>query len=453
AWRSRGHGDGVVILGDSAGFVDVPSLKGIHYAVQSGIYAARAIFAALKEGDVSAAQLAAYDRMVDESFIARDLYQRRNMRLAFRSGFYVGGAKAALMTLTGGRFPGGRIRTPTDAAVPRRPGGATQFVPDGKLTFSKVDAVYKSGNATRDTIPSHLIIGEDVPPEIAELYECMCPAGVYERQDGKLVVNAPNCIDCKATDVLGPRWTPRESGSGPQYRRMCGRCSPAAGPAAGMPRCRRSVVVMPVSTRRAGLSVAVGRIAEQLPIQQVVRMAAVHAGPGRVAGRDDHAAERAHRAVRDRLAGRVLVDRGEAVHVVLADRHAEARSEQASRHADHVAVLVQLGRRLPQQLARGHVLEAQRDAVLVQVPAHAEDAAGDGGPPLPALLRAPRRQVVRVLARGRHYVHVEREHRDRREPRPARRVRHARHDPDPLVRLGRRVVHHRVDEQPLAFVH
>src|SRR5690606_5407383 len=118
ALPSRRHGDGVVILGDSAGFVDVASLKGIHYAMQSGIYAARAIFAALKEGDVSAAQLAAYDRMVDESFIARDLYQRRNMRLAFRSGFYVGGAKAALMTLTGGRFPGGRIRTPTDAAVP-----------------------------------------------------------------------------------------------------------------------------------------------------------------------------------------------------------------------------------------------------------------------------------------------------------------------------------------------
>lgn len=220
ALPSRRHGDGVVILGDSAGFVDVPSLKGIHYAVQSGIYAARAIFAALKEGDVSAARLSAYDRMVDESFIARDLYQRRNMRLAFRSGFYVGGAKAALMTLTGGRFPGGRIRTPTDAAVPRRPGGATQFVPDGKLTFRKVDAVYKSGNATRDTIPSHLIVGEDVPPEVATLYEHMCPAGVYERQDGKLVVNAPNCIDCKATDVLGPRWTPREGGSGPRYRRM-----------------------------------------------------------------------------------------------------------------------------------------------------------------------------------------------------------------------------------------
>ncbi|HEX7091995.1 MAG TPA: electron-transfer flavoprotein:ubiquinone oxidoreductase [Longimicrobiales bacterium] len=220
ALPSRRHGDGVVILGDSAGFVDVASLKGIHYAMQSGIYAARAIFAALKEGDISAARLSAYDRMVEGSFIMRDLYQRRNMRLAFRSGFYVGGAKAALMTLTRGRFPGGRIAAPPDAAVPRRPVPTPPFTPDGKLTFRKVDAVFRSGNATRDTIPSHLLVGEDIPPDLAEMYEHMCPAGVYERQDGRLVVNAPNCIDCKATDVLGPRWTPREGGSGPKYRRM-----------------------------------------------------------------------------------------------------------------------------------------------------------------------------------------------------------------------------------------
>ena len=52
------------------------------------------------------------------------------------------------------------------------------------------------------------------------MYEHMCPAGVYEWVDGKLQVNAPNCVDCKATDVLGPRWTVREGGSGPVYKRM-----------------------------------------------------------------------------------------------------------------------------------------------------------------------------------------------------------------------------------------
>ena len=90
----------------------------------------------------------------------------------------------------------------------------------GRIYPRKVDAVYKSGNQTRDDGPSHLVVGEDVSAEAAELYTHMCPAGVYERDGDELRVNAPNCVDCKATDVLGPRWTPREGGSGPAYRRM-----------------------------------------------------------------------------------------------------------------------------------------------------------------------------------------------------------------------------------------
>ena len=217
-------GDGVVILGDSAGFVDVPSLKGIHYAMQSGMFAARAIHAGLTAGDTSGARLAEYDRLVNASFIMKDLYRTRNMRLAFKDGFYAGGVKAALMTLTGGRFPGGKIAVEPDASVERRltPGlrSGSVFTPDGKLTFSKVDGVFKSGNATRDTIPIHLLVGKEVPAAVAEFYAGMCPAGVYELAQGTLRVNAPNCVDCKATDVLGPRWTPREGGSGPKYKRM-----------------------------------------------------------------------------------------------------------------------------------------------------------------------------------------------------------------------------------------
>jgi len=220
ALPERRSGDGLVILGDAAGFVDVPSLKGVHYAVQSGIYAARAIFAGLKAGDTSGAALGDYDRMVNESFIRDDLYRTRNMRSAFKSGFFAGGVKAALMTATGGRFPGGKISVEEDAAEQRTVAEAAPFTPDGELTFSKVDAVFKSGNATRDTIPVHLMAEEDVPEEVAKLYAHMCPAEVYEVVDGKLQINAPNCIDCKATDVIGPRWTPREGGSGPRYRRM-----------------------------------------------------------------------------------------------------------------------------------------------------------------------------------------------------------------------------------------
>lgn len=216
----RLHGDGLLMAGDAAGLVDVPSLKGIHYAMQSGIFAARAIFDALQSGETGAAALASYDRRVRESYIRDDLYRTRNMRLAFKDGFFAGGAKAALMTLTGGRFPGRRIEVESDAESPKTVTGGKPLAPDGKLTFSKVDAVFKSGNQTRDDIPSHLIIGEDIPPDVAEMYEHLCPAAVYERQGDRLVVNAPNCIDCKATDVLGPRWTPREGGSGPAYKRM-----------------------------------------------------------------------------------------------------------------------------------------------------------------------------------------------------------------------------------------
>ena len=216
----RRYGEGILMVGDAAGFVDVPSLKGIHYAMQSGIYAARAAYAALKAGSASGTALAPYDRMVNESYIASDLYRTRNMRLAFKDGFFVGGAKAGLMTLTGGRFPGGKIDMRDDASAPRAITPGRPFTPDNKLTFGKLDAVFKSGNATRDTIPSHLLVGTDIPPEVADFYAHVCPAGVYERVGKELRVNPPNCVDCKATDVLGPRWTPREGGSGPKYRLM-----------------------------------------------------------------------------------------------------------------------------------------------------------------------------------------------------------------------------------------
>ncbi|HEY3747201.1 MAG TPA: electron-transfer flavoprotein:ubiquinone oxidoreductase [Gemmatimonadaceae bacterium] len=221
ALPKRRHGDGLMIVGDSAGYVEVASLKGIHYAMQSGMFAARAAFDALKRKDTSAASLKEYDAMVDGSFITKDLYRRRNMRLAFQeSNFYVAGMKASLMTVSRGALPGGMIHSHKDADVPRLDVPAEPFVPDGKLTLSKLDAVFKSGNATRDDIPSHLIIGPDVTPAVAELYAHMCPAGVYERDGERLVVSPANCIDCKATDVLGPRWTPREGGSGPKYRLM-----------------------------------------------------------------------------------------------------------------------------------------------------------------------------------------------------------------------------------------
>jgi electron-transferring-flavoprotein dehydrogenase len=211
-------GDGLMMTGDAVGLVNVPALKGIHYAMLSGIYAARSIFQALKNGDTSKNSLATYDQALKESEIWSDLKGVRNMRHAFKDGFYVGGIKAALMTVTGGAFPGDGDHAEEDAAEPKD--FSQPNFPTEKVGLSKVDAVYMSANKTRDDIPSHLTVGKDITPEMADFYAAMCPAGVYERQGDKLVVNAPNCVDCKATDVLGPRWQPREGGSGPDYKQM-----------------------------------------------------------------------------------------------------------------------------------------------------------------------------------------------------------------------------------------
>lgn len=221
ALPNKRAGNGVLITGDAAGFVEVASLKGAHYAMKSGILAARAIFEALKKDDTSSAGLASYDTAIRESYITKDLYARRNMRLAFQKfGFFLGGAMASLMIATRGLFPGWKFSSHQDAYVTRRVERTDTFVPDGKLTFSKLDANFKSGNATRDDAPSHLIVGKDISGEVAELYAHMCPAGVYERDGDRLTVSAANCVDCKATDVIGPRWTAREGGAGPRYRTM-----------------------------------------------------------------------------------------------------------------------------------------------------------------------------------------------------------------------------------------
>jgi electron-transferring-flavoprotein dehydrogenase len=216
----RMSGDGLLLVGDAAGLVDVPSLKGIHYAMKSGMLAARAVFEALKKNDTSKATLGSYDSAIRKSFIRDDLYRTRNMRLAFKSGFYVGGLKAGLMTVSRGALFGSRIPIEEDAREAKTVTPPKGTKPDGRLTVSKLDAVFRSGNNTRDDAPSHLLVRENLPLEVQRLYVDMCPAGVYEHQDGKLVVNSSNCVDCKAADVLGPRWRPREGGAGTKYKRM-----------------------------------------------------------------------------------------------------------------------------------------------------------------------------------------------------------------------------------------
>ncbi len=214
---------GALLTGDAAGFVNVPSLKGVHYAMWSGILAADAVFEALAAGRDPRAggALDGYDAAVRASFIGRDLRRVRNMRQAFGAGLVPGGALAGLMTVSGGAFPGGRFATESDAARPVAPSGRAWPKADGTLTFDKLSSVYASGNRTRDTQPNHLRVRTDVPEDVGEAWIAMCPAAVYEwgtdATGGKvLVVNPTNCVQCGAITAKGGRLTPPEGGSGPE---------------------------------------------------------------------------------------------------------------------------------------------------------------------------------------------------------------------------------------------
>jgi electron-transferring-flavoprotein dehydrogenase len=221
------HAPGLLLCGDGAGMVNVPALKGIHYAIESGRLAAEAVFATLRRGETPwrPGALATYDDAVRQSFIWKDLEQVRNMRQAFGRGFWMGGALAGMMTATRGKFPAGPIRTEPDAEQDaiRTDRAQTYPPPDGKLTFDKLSSVYASGNKTRDDQPNHIRIQTSVPRDIAELWTRMCPAQVYEvgtgDGDGTVTVQVTpsNCVQCGAITAKGGRLTPPEGGSGPEY--------------------------------------------------------------------------------------------------------------------------------------------------------------------------------------------------------------------------------------------
>jgi len=221
---------GAVLTGDSAGLVNIPRLKGVHYAMHSGIHAAEAIHAALQSGaDLTRADaLAGYDTAVRKGRIGKDLYRYRNLRQALSRGLVVGSQIAGLMDLTRGHFPGGAWGHHRDAELDMEPRGRRPIEPDGVLTFDKLSSVFLSGNRTRDDQPNHVKIQSRVPAELARTWVNMCPAAVYEvaedshTGDGQVRVQlAPsNCVQCGAITAKGGRLTPPEGGSGPEYTQM-----------------------------------------------------------------------------------------------------------------------------------------------------------------------------------------------------------------------------------------
>ena len=223
----RFNAPGLLLVGEGAGLVNVPRLKGIHYAIESGRLAAEAAFRSLRRGEVPSriGALDSYDEAVRASAGWKELYEVRNMRQAFDRGFYVGGALASMMTVTKGRMPGRRIPAHPNAEWPLiRSGRAKRYpTPDGKYTFDKLSSVFASGNRTRDDQPSHIKIATRARRPVAESWAWMCPAHVYEvgsdLGDGmvSVLVTPSNCVQCGAITAKGGRLTPPEGGSGPEY--------------------------------------------------------------------------------------------------------------------------------------------------------------------------------------------------------------------------------------------
>jgi electron-transferring-flavoprotein dehydrogenase len=234
---------GGVLLGDSAGFVNVPRIKGSHNAIRSGLLAADAAFAALsagRSGDVLEAYQAAYDK----SEIKKELSLVRNAKpLLSKFGTFLGtlvaGMDMTVTNLTGGfSFLGTLKHHKSDA---ESTGLAKDYQPiaypkpDGVISFDKLSSVFISNTNHDEDQPSHLKLRDpSVPiavnlPKFAEPAQRYCPAGVYEvvKEEGadpRFVINAQNCVHCKTCDIKDPSqnivWTTPEGGGGPNYPNM-----------------------------------------------------------------------------------------------------------------------------------------------------------------------------------------------------------------------------------------
>jgi electron-transferring-flavoprotein dehydrogenase len=241
-------GDGWMILGDSAGFLNSARLKGIHLAIKSGMLAAETAFDALKASDFSPAMLGKFQQRVDSSWIRQELWKSRNFHQGFEGGMLAGMFHAGLQQFTGGRGLRNRYLAKAGYQHMRKlnelpaNGGAEAhllgpYKGDGKLTFDKLTDLYHSGTKHEEDQPSHLIIHDTniceqrCVKEYGSPCQHFCPANVYELMDdstapnGKRIsLNPSNCVHCKTCDIQDPyqiiTWVPPEGGGGPNYDGM-----------------------------------------------------------------------------------------------------------------------------------------------------------------------------------------------------------------------------------------
>ena len=223
-----------MLVGDSAGFLNVPKIKGSHTALKSGMVAAEAVVAALASDSLEAT---GYPQQLRQSWLWRELYAVRNIKPSFKWGLYAAIAYSAVDTyLFRGKAPW-TLRHKPDHEQLEKASACPRIdypKPDGVVSFDKLSSVFISNTNHEENQPIHLRLKDEAVPITVNLalYDApeqrYCPAGVYEvvaeAAGPRLQINAQNCLHCKTCDIKDPTqnitWAVPEGGGGPNYPNM-----------------------------------------------------------------------------------------------------------------------------------------------------------------------------------------------------------------------------------------
>ena len=240
----RLYAGGLLLAGDSAGFLNGMRLKGVHLAMKSGMLAAESAWSALQAEKFDSEQLSSYERAFNDSWAYAELRTARNFHQGFRNGMFAGLLNTGLGMFTGGRGFGVSDKLEGEAGYEvmekrgYKPKETPRAVIDNVVTFDKLTDVYNSGTMHQEDQPCHLkvsdtnICRDKCTVEYGNPCQYFCPAKVYEPLfektgadvAGELVINFTNCVHCKTCDIADPyqiiTWVPPEGGEGPVYINM-----------------------------------------------------------------------------------------------------------------------------------------------------------------------------------------------------------------------------------------
>ncbi|MCY4470476.1 MAG: electron transfer flavoprotein-ubiquinone oxidoreductase [Thiotrichales bacterium] len=228
---------GGLLVGDTAGFLNVPKIKGTHTAMKSGMTAAEAIFDAVRD-DSSSPEITDYRSRLENTWLWDELHRVRNLRPSFRWGLWGGMLYSGLDTyVLRGKAPW-TLHHHDDHAALKKASECPRLEypkPDGVVSFDRNSSVFLSNTNHEEDQPVHLTLKDDSVPIAVNLAEYdapeqrYCPAGVYEIMEDeaagpRLQINAQNCVHCKTCDIKDPRqnihWVTPEGGGGPNYPNM-----------------------------------------------------------------------------------------------------------------------------------------------------------------------------------------------------------------------------------------